>query len=206
MVKPKTKRKDLEAPQYVIDEWKTGNKNAIADLLKEANFCQDIFWEQFFHTIVCRYLRFNHTIHHLYIYIGLAIAGEVFQHVANHDPEETVCGTVGGRRVVLRSWVTRWPRLVPVHPSINLFSWNLKCCYMCYKKYNRIARSNPYMQACVRAKPRQKIDGAKAHCMSMGDSHCRTVFESQTTWIEFITLSCKLNINTFFPHLPGEGC
>lgn len=43
MVKPKTKRKDLEAPQYVIDEWKTGNKNAIADLLKEANFCQDIF-------------------------------------------------------------------------------------------------------------------------------------------------------------------
>ena len=67
MVKPKTKRKDLEAPQYVIDEWKTGNKNAIADLLKEANFCQDIFWEQFFHTIVCRYLRFNHTIHH-YIY------------------------------------------------------------------------------------------------------------------------------------------
>lgn len=43
MVKPKTKRKDLEAPQYVVDEWRTGNKNAIADLLKESNFCQDIF-------------------------------------------------------------------------------------------------------------------------------------------------------------------
>ena len=43
MVKPKTKRKDLEVPQYVVDEWKTGNKNAIADLLKDANFNQDIF-------------------------------------------------------------------------------------------------------------------------------------------------------------------
>ena len=204
MVKPKTKRKDLEAPQYVIDEWKTGNKNAIADLLKEANFCQDIFWEQFFHTIVCRYLRFNHTIHH-YIY-RVCHCRRSFS---------TRCKSWSGRNSLWNCWWTKGGfaklsyEMTTAGPSSSLnkfVSWNLKCCYMCYKKYNRIARSNPYMQACARAKPRQKIDGAKAHCMSMGDSHCRTVFESQTTWIEFITLSCKLNINTFFPHLPGEGC
>lgn len=41
MVKPHTKRKTLEAPEWVKKEWETGNKNKIADLLCECNFDQD---------------------------------------------------------------------------------------------------------------------------------------------------------------------
>lgn len=41
MVKPHSKRKTLEAPEWVKKEWATGNKNAIADLLCESNFNQD---------------------------------------------------------------------------------------------------------------------------------------------------------------------
>lgn len=98
MVKPKTKRKDLEAPQYVIDEWKTGNKNAIADLLKEANFCQ----EKFFNTL----------------------------------------------QIMIRK-----------KQSVELLvdeGWFCEA---------ELRDDHGWSQ--------QKIDGAKAHCMSMGDSHCR---------------------------------
>lgn len=41
MVKPKSKRKELQAPEWVMAEWKTGNKNIMADILCQANFDQD---------------------------------------------------------------------------------------------------------------------------------------------------------------------
>ena len=100
MVKPKTKRKDLEAPQYVVDEWRTGNKNAIADLLKESNFCQDIFWEWFFHTIVCRYLLSNYIVgHYIYvIYIGVCHC---------RRPFSTRCKSWSGRNSLWNCWWTK---------------------------------------------------------------------------------------------------
>ena len=41
MVKPKSKRCELEVPEWVKTEWSKGNKNQIADLLCEANFDKD---------------------------------------------------------------------------------------------------------------------------------------------------------------------
>ena len=38
MVAPKTKRKDLQAPEWLVEEWKTGNKAVIARVLQEENF------------------------------------------------------------------------------------------------------------------------------------------------------------------------
>ena len=41
MVKAKSKRRDLEVPEWVKAEWGKGNKNQIADLLCSANFDKD---------------------------------------------------------------------------------------------------------------------------------------------------------------------
>ena len=41
MVKPKTKRTDLNVDDWVKKEWATGNKNMLADLLSKANFNKD---------------------------------------------------------------------------------------------------------------------------------------------------------------------
>lgn len=40
-VKPKSHRKDLEAPQFLKDEWAKGDKGAIADLYSHVNFSQE---------------------------------------------------------------------------------------------------------------------------------------------------------------------
>ena len=41
MVKAKSKRRDLEVPEWVKAEWGKGNKNQIADLLCSANLDKD---------------------------------------------------------------------------------------------------------------------------------------------------------------------
>ena len=38
MVKDHAKRQDLNAPDWLKQEWRTGNKNAIAATLQEVNF------------------------------------------------------------------------------------------------------------------------------------------------------------------------
>ena len=38
MVKPKTRRKELEVPKWVRDHWEAGNRDEMADLLKAENF------------------------------------------------------------------------------------------------------------------------------------------------------------------------
>ncbi|CAL1172306.1 unnamed protein product [Cladocopium goreaui] len=43
MVKAKSKRRDLEVPEWVKAEWGKGNKNQIADLLCSANFDKEAF-------------------------------------------------------------------------------------------------------------------------------------------------------------------
>lgn len=44
MVAPKSRRKELTAPDFVRKEWEEGNKNAMADLLQRVNFEKDPFW------------------------------------------------------------------------------------------------------------------------------------------------------------------
>lgn len=41
MIQPKSKRKELVAPEYVAKEWKEGDKNGMADLLLKLNFKKD---------------------------------------------------------------------------------------------------------------------------------------------------------------------
>ena len=41
-VKPKAKRKDREAPEFVKQQWATGCKNAVADLFSKVNFNPEI--------------------------------------------------------------------------------------------------------------------------------------------------------------------
>ena len=41
MVKPKGTRTTMNVPQWVRDEWATGNKDAIADLFVRENFNKD---------------------------------------------------------------------------------------------------------------------------------------------------------------------
>ena len=38
MCKPKTRRRDLEVPEWVRKEWSTGDKTKIASVLQEQNF------------------------------------------------------------------------------------------------------------------------------------------------------------------------
>ena len=38
MCQEKTKRKDLQAPKWLVDEWANGNKTSIARVLQEENF------------------------------------------------------------------------------------------------------------------------------------------------------------------------
>ena len=42
MVQPKSKRRELEAPQWLKDEWKSGDKAAIADLLQTCNWDKEL--------------------------------------------------------------------------------------------------------------------------------------------------------------------
>ena len=41
MVAPKAKRKDLQVPQYVKDEWENGDRDSLADMLTFHNFDKD---------------------------------------------------------------------------------------------------------------------------------------------------------------------
>lgn len=41
MVAPKTKRKDLQVPDYVKKEWQEGDRDSLADLLTYHNFEKD---------------------------------------------------------------------------------------------------------------------------------------------------------------------
>jgi len=41
MCTPKTKRRELAPPAYVLEEWKKGDKNAMAQLLEKVNFDKD---------------------------------------------------------------------------------------------------------------------------------------------------------------------
>ncbi|CAL1173775.1 unnamed protein product [Cladocopium goreaui] len=45
-VKPKSKRVELNAPEFVREQWETGNKNVIADVFSKVNFNQEIFVNQ----------------------------------------------------------------------------------------------------------------------------------------------------------------
>lgn len=38
MIQTKTKRKDLQVPPFVREEWQNGNKTAMAQMLQTANF------------------------------------------------------------------------------------------------------------------------------------------------------------------------
>ena len=38
MVQSHSRRKDLDVPQWLKDEWKSGNKNSVARVLQESNF------------------------------------------------------------------------------------------------------------------------------------------------------------------------
>lgn len=42
MVAEHPKRKELSAPEYVKNEWRQGDKNAMADLLQNVNFDRDL--------------------------------------------------------------------------------------------------------------------------------------------------------------------
>jgi len=42
MVQPKSKRRELEAPEWLKEEWKNGDKAAIADLLRTCNWDKEL--------------------------------------------------------------------------------------------------------------------------------------------------------------------
>lgn len=41
MIKPHATRKELNAPEYLVAEWNSGDRNALADLLRKVNFDKD---------------------------------------------------------------------------------------------------------------------------------------------------------------------
>ena len=42
MVKPHSRRRELDPPSWLVDEWKKGDKNSIADLYGSVNFDKDL--------------------------------------------------------------------------------------------------------------------------------------------------------------------
>ena len=85
MVKAKSKRRDLEVPEWVKAEWGKGNKNQIADLLCSANFDKDqtyyiytclmhghVFRLQNFLIPIyasCMFINIIYSVIYIYIYI-----------------------------------------------------------------------------------------------------------------------------------------
>lgn len=63
MVQPKSKRRELEAPQWLKDEWKNGDKAAIADLLRTCNWDKELSYVN----------NLQDTIHILILLRGTAI-------------------------------------------------------------------------------------------------------------------------------------
>ncbi|CAE7293260.1 unnamed protein product [Symbiodinium necroappetens] len=53
MCKAKSKRKDLEAPAWLVNEWTTGNKSGIARVLQEENFDKEKFFARM-HVVITR--------------------------------------------------------------------------------------------------------------------------------------------------------
>lgn len=87
MVKAKSKRRDLEVPEWVKAEWGKGNKNQIADLLCSANFDKDqtyyiytclmhghVFRLQNFLIPIyasCMFINIIYSVIYIYIYIHI---------------------------------------------------------------------------------------------------------------------------------------
>ena len=124
-VKPKTKRFDRAAPQFLVDEWSKGNKGAIADLYSRSNFDQDRGDNSnpLFHASVwsiewwCKHMFFWQNIS-LYAWYAVWL-GRVSEPVENSGEQEAARGTDGRWGLVLRSGAQRWFGLVPV-PSPEL--------------------------------------------------------------------------------------
>ena len=109
-VKPKTKRFDRAAPQFLVEEWSKGNKGAIADLYSRANFDQDRGDQiNYFFMLVCDRLNGDANTYFFERKLSLYAAfyapwlGCVPEPVENSGEQEAAGGIDGGRRLVLRS-------------------------------------------------------------------------------------------------------
>ena len=52
MVQPKSKRRELESPEWLKDEWKSGDKSAIADLLQKCNWDKELSYVHDLHDMI----------------------------------------------------------------------------------------------------------------------------------------------------------
>ena len=133
MVKAKSKRRDLEVPDWVKTEWSKGNKNQIADLLCSANFDKDqITYQlisdslQYFSSLTCLTFWFSYiryilvltpiTFSHLHICFPATSHADsrrsLFEFPSHRGDEEegNLSGGWGG--VVLWGRVARWSWMV----------------------------------------------------------------------------------------------
>ena len=118
-VKPKTQRLDREAPDLVKQQWKGGNKNAIADLFSRLNF-DDIqlqFRSSHFPINVRIKLPWNYDTH---VRECSSPLGSVREPAHHNGQKETAGWAECGGRLVFRERDEERPSLVDVLSSVLL--------------------------------------------------------------------------------------
>ena len=117
-VKPKAKRKDREAPEFVKQQWATGCKNAVADLFSKVNFNQEIWLSiaiSNLHVSSFNQLDFKTCAKQI---MYQSTIGRVREPADHSGEEETVGGAYPRRRLVFRKWTEKRSGLESVLVSV----------------------------------------------------------------------------------------
>ena len=171
-LKPKTKRSHKEVPEIVKQQWDTGNKNDVADILVKCNFDKDLsqtWWASWLLTIcICRIQIHLLVVLNFIFFLCLACG-------RTNLSMSWQWWCLANRRS--RCWSTKvGTQKRKCEPSFTGVSYLLIylehtpiiISYICHFRwpYTPTSKFNS-------PTPRARIDGAKSRCKSLGPSHYR---------------------------------
>ena len=179
-VKPKSTRLDRNAPDIVKTQWATGNKNALADLFSKLNFCEDRYVRLLLESFTSRHPHVKHHVPPFYNHGITHPLGWVSEPIEDHREQEAVDWTYHRWGMICRVRTQRWTWMVTALLSVIfvnssfMVSWMIY--YIVYIAWPVNGYNDPHYWSSFLANhplSRQKIDGAKKRCKTLGDSHYR---------------------------------
>ena len=204
MRQPKSRRKDLVAPAYVVEEWKNGDKNALASVLEQVNWDKDRHLSQ-------GHVGLHDHQHSTSIYIfqniwwdtnpgfytfwqTLDFIGQTFQDAFFSEVLTIVKRKKTYQLVIDEGWYSEseleelgWSKSLSQIMSFKtkkiiavscllLFWFQLN---LCVHAWSLILKN--INRLCQTMHPRNKIEGAKTKCLALGSTHTRQHAETFTS-------------------------
>lgn len=170
MMKTKTKRRGMNVPDWRKQEWETGNRNMIAQLLCDSNFNKDIV--EFLNESTTFLIAKNNSI---LCFKEVLCMQEVFmnswQTIVKKKKKIALKVEEGWySEAELRDevgWSTFLPHLV--------FFFRKMCFHLHAQTNERVFPLHPSFSPGFIVYLREKINGAKKYCMTLAATHVRTL-------------------------------